>query len=180
MQKELTQTFPLQVQCARAGKRPGQRRRFASKSPAEGAWTVPAGAGARPGPREALAGSGGRVASGRAAKAEQRPRWPHSRPGPRSCLAAPARQAVAGRTPSTLPRHQDFPWAPLPRQQRASGFHSCRPHCLRPGVCSAGAQGSFAAGVGEGKEGEAAASARAGAGPGAGAGLAEEDARSPL
>lgn len=45
VQKEATQTFPLQVQCVRVGKRPGQKRRFAGKSLAEGMWTVPAGAG---------------------------------------------------------------------------------------------------------------------------------------
>ena len=169
MQQEPTQTFPLQVQCMRVGKRPGQKRCFASKWLVGGVRTVPAGAGAQPCPRATLVGSGGRVASGRAAKAEQRRCWPHSCLGPWSCLAAPAGPEVAGRMPSTLPQQQDFPRAPLPWHQRASGFHSCPPRSLRLGVCSAGAQGSLATWVGEGKEGEAAASARVGAGPGAGA-----------
>lgn len=52
IEKEPTQTFPLQVREVCAGKRPGQKRGFASKSVAEGAWTVLAGAGAQPWPRE--------------------------------------------------------------------------------------------------------------------------------
>lgn len=52
IEKEPTQTFPLQVREVCAGKRPGQKRGFASKSVAEGAWMVLAGAGAQRWPRE--------------------------------------------------------------------------------------------------------------------------------
>ncbi|KAM8985083.1 uncharacterized protein PRD47_000561 isoform 2-T2 [Ara ararauna] len=45
MQKEPTQSFPLQVQWVHVG-RPGQKHQFASKSLAGGEWTVPGRAGA--------------------------------------------------------------------------------------------------------------------------------------
>lgn len=127
-------------------------------------------------------GSGGRTASVREAKAERRQGQPRDCVcvGPCHSPAVPTGQAVAGRTPSILARQQDFPRAPLARHQRAAGFHSCPPCSLRPGVWSAGAQGSFAAWVGRGKEGEAASAARVGAGRGAEAGLSEEDTRSLL
>lgn len=46
MQKEPTQTFPLQVQWVRVGRRPGQKHQFASKWLAGGEWTVPGRTGA--------------------------------------------------------------------------------------------------------------------------------------
>ncbi|XP_061208135.1 SUN domain-containing protein 3-like [Neopsephotus bourkii] len=46
VQKEPTQTFPLQVQWVRVGRRPGQKHQFASKSLARGEWTVPGRTGA--------------------------------------------------------------------------------------------------------------------------------------
>uniref|UniRef100_A0A8C6K134 Uncharacterized protein n=1 Tax=Melopsittacus undulatus TaxID=13146 RepID=A0A8C6K134_MELUD len=46
MQIEPTQTFPLQVQWVRMGKRPGQKHQFASKSLAGREWTGPSTTGA--------------------------------------------------------------------------------------------------------------------------------------
>ena len=56
IEKEPTQTFPLQVREVCVGKRPGQKRTFASKSVAEGVRMVCPGARAQPWPRETWQG----------------------------------------------------------------------------------------------------------------------------
>ena len=86
------------------------------------------------------------MAPGREAKAERRLGQRPVCVGPCSSAAAPTRQAVAGRMPSTLPWQHDFP-----QHQRASGFHSCLPRSLRPGVCSEGHRGPLPPGWEKGR-----------------------------